>query len=236
MISLLKTTRKYAGDFVSLFYPATCAACGAVLPGREQVLCAWCMHSLPETGYHLGKKNPVEELFYGRMQVERAMALLFFNKESKYNRLLYQLKYQGQKETGIFLGRLLGSRIKEAEADTFDSIIPIPLHKAKFRRRGYNQSAVIAKGISEVLNKPVNEKVLFRKVFTSTQTRKGRFDRWRNVEGIFESRNNSEVENKHVLLVDDVVTTGATLEAAGSCLLKISGTRLSVATIAYSNN
>ncbi len=236
MIPLLKTARKYTGDFISLFYPATCAACGAILPGRKQVLCTWCMHSLPETGYHRGESNPVEELFYGRILVEHATALLFFNKESKYNRLLYQLKYQGRKEIGTFLGKLLGSRIKEGKFDTIDIIIPIPLHKAKFRRRGFNQSAIIAEGISDILNKPVAGKVLYRKIFTATQTRKGRYDRWKNVVGIFESRNTHEIENKHILLVDDVVTTGATLEAAGSCLLKIPGIRLSVATAAYASN
>jgi ComF family protein len=193
------------------------------------------MHSLPETGYHLGKTNPVDELFYGRIPVERAMSLLFFNKESKYRRILHKLKYQGHRDIGIFLGRLIGSRLKESDFRPLpDIIVPVPLHKAKLRRRGFNQSAVIAEGISEILGIPVREDILIRKTFTSTQTRKGRYDRWKNVEGIFSCSKARNIENTHILLVDDVVTTGATLEAAGSCLLSIPGTKLSVATAAYS--
>lgn len=236
MIPVLTSVSKYTGDFISLFYPTTCATCGAILPGHDHVLCTWCMHSLPETGFHEGNSNPVEKLFYGRITVQHATALLFYNKKSKYNRLLHQLKYQGRKEIGTFLGKLLGSRLKATAFESVDIIIPIPLHRAKFRRRGFNQSAIIANGISDILGKPANENILYRKIFTSTQTRKSRFDRWENVEGIFECRNTDEIKNKHILLIDDVVTTGATLEAAGSCLLKVPGTKLSVATAAYSDN
>lgn len=193
------------------------------------------MHSLPETGYQLGKRSLVEEMFYGRLPVKGAMALLFFDKGSKYRRLLYELKYHNRKENGIFLGKLIGSRIKESDYDGIDIIIPIPLHKAKLRKRGFNQSAVIANGIASILNIPVIEEVLFRKKFSATQTRKGRYERWKNVESIFSFRNTHLIENKHILLVDDVITTGATLEAAGSCLLKIPGTTLSVATAAYAS-
>ena len=192
------------------------------------------MHSLPETGYHFGEKNPVEELFYGRIPVEHAMALLFFDKGSRYRRLIYQLKYQERKENGIFLGKLIGSRIRNSHFGTIDCIIPVPLHKAKLRRRGFNQSAIISQGISRILGIPVIENVLCRRSFTATQTRKGRYERWKNVEGIFECRNSCSIVNKRILLVDDVVTTGATLEAAGSCLLGIEGTRLVIATAAYS--
>lgn len=237
MIPIVKSASRYAQSFISLLYPDTCAACGVILPGSKQILCTWCMHSLPETGYHQGNSNPVEELFYGRIAVERAMALLFFNKQSKYRRLIHQLKYQGRKEIGIFLGKLIGSRIKESDFKQIpEVIIPVPLHKVKLRRRGFNQSALIAKGISEILNIPVREDVLIRKSFTSTQTRKGRYERWQNVEGIFNCINPEIIENKHILLVDDVVTTGATLEAAGSCLTKVTGTKLTIAAAAYSTN
>jgi ComF family protein len=192
------------------------------------------MHSLPETGYHIGERNPVEELFYGRIPVEHAMALLFFNKGSRYRRLIYQLKYQERKENGIFLGKLIGSRLQDSHFGTIDCIIPVPLHRTKLRRRGYNQSAIISQGISQVLNVPVIENALYRRSFTATQTRKGRYERWKNVEGIFECRNPDLIKNKRILLVDDVVTTGATLEAAGSCLLEIEGVRLLLSAAAYS--
>jgi len=194
------------------------------------------MHSLPETGYCIGEKNPVAELFYGRLNIEGAMALLFFDKGSKYRQLLYQLKYRDRREVGSFLGKLIGSRIQKSGFNSFDMIIPVPLHKAKFRRRGYNQSTIIANGISDILKKPVNEGILIRKIYTPTQTRRGRYDRWKNVEGIFDCSNTQLLENKHVLLVDDVVTTGSTMEAAGSCLLKIPGLKLSVTAAAYSSN
>ena len=234
MIPLPKFAGNYIGGFISLIYPNTCAVCGKILPGNKQVLCTWCMHSLPETGYHRVGRNPVEELFYGRLPADHAMALLFFDRGSKYRRLIYQLKYQDRKENGVFLGKLIGSRLKESGFDFIDIIIPVPLHKAKFRRRGFNQSSVIAHGISGILNKPLIEDILFRNTYTATQTRKGRYERWKNVEGIFECRNSEKVEHKHILLIDDVVTTGATLEAAGSALLKIPGVRLSIATAAYS--
>lgn len=163
------------------------------------------------------------------------MSLLFFDKGSKYRKIIYQLKYQGKTEAGIFLGKLMGSRILEGIAKDIDYIIPVPLHKSKLRRRGFNQSAILARGVAQVLEIPVLENALVRKHFSTTQTRKSRFERWQNVEGIFECATGQSLENKHILLIDDVVTTGATLEAAGACILKIQGTTLSLATAAYTN-
>jgi ComF family protein len=229
----LRNLIKYFSDFVALFFPKTCLICESAISGNEKVLCTTCRTSLPETGFHLRGKNPVEELFYGRLLIEKAMSLLFFDRGSKYRRLLYQLKYKGRKEAGIFLGQLLGSRLKESNMLPVDIIVPVPLHPARLRRRGFNQSQIIAEGIASVLNTPVSDKALVRSKYTLTQTRKGRFERWQNVEGIFRCPDPKKVESKHVLLVDDVVTTGSTLEAAGSALLKFEGVRLSVATAAY---
>jgi len=228
----LAATGKYLDGFVSLFYPKTCITCGNVLAGREGTLCVACMSSLPETGYHNEGRNPVEELFYGRLQTEKVMALLFFDKGSRYRKLLYQLKYHDKPEIGIFLGRLIGSRLSETFTD-YDLVIPIPLHKTRLRKRGYNQSALIAQGIAEILHIPVREDLLIRKIFNPTQTRKGRYQRWENVEGIFDCPETRPLENKHVLLVDDVITTGSTLEAAGSCMVNIPGIRISIAAVAY---
>lgn len=225
--------KKYINSFIYLFYPRICVTCGSTLQGNENIICAWCMHSLPETGFHLSHNNPVMELFYGRIKLTRALSLLFFDKGSKYRQLIYQLKYKGRKEAGIFLGKMIGSRINESDIDKIGLIVPVPLHKSKLRRRGFNQSAVLAEGISLVLKVPVLPDALIRKVITSTQTRKGRFERWENVEGIFECKHPDRLEGKHVLLIDDVVTTGATLEAAAIPLLKIKGTHVSIATAAY---
>jgi len=177
--------------------------------------------------------NPVEELFQGRLAVEKATSLLFFDRGSRYRRLLHQLKYHGRKEAGMFLGRLIGSRLVESNLPPIDMIVPVPLHPSRMRRRGFNQSEVIASGIAEILDKPVNSKVLRRVKNTATQTRKGRFERWKNVEGIFHCPDPGKVESKHILLVDDVVTTGSTLEAAGSALLNCGNVKISVATAAY---
>ncbi|MBN1950848.1 MAG: ComF family protein [Bacteroidales bacterium] len=228
--------KNIAADFVSLFYPKLCLACQSALQGNEHILCTSCMNSLPETSYFRDTQQPVMELFNGRLKLEHAGSLLFFEKGSKYRNLIYQLKYKGKKEAGIFLGKLMGARILESRSGSIDCIVPVPLHKSRLRRRGYNQSAILAAGISPMLNIPVVEDVLIRKKHTATQTRKGRFERWQNVEDRFECRKASTLENKHVLLVDDVVTTGATLEAAGSCLLAIPGLTLSVATAAYASS
>jgi ComF family protein len=232
----LKTVAKFFESFFSLFFPRICLTCQSVLSGNETVLCTSCRASLPETDYHLPGKNPVEELFYGRLKLEKALALLFFDKGSKYRKLLHQLKYKGRKEAGIFLGHLLGSRIKVSNMPQIDFILPVPLHPARLRRRGYNQSRIIAEGIAEVLNVPVNDKALKRIHYTSTQTRRGRYERWQNVEGIFNCPDPLLVESKHILLVDDVITTGSTLEAAGTPLLKCKNVRISVAAAAYASN
>jgi ComF family protein len=225
--------KKYLDSLIALFFPRICITCSASLTGNEKILCTACRISLPETGYHLPGNNPVEELFLGRMKVEKAVSLLFFDRGSKYRKLIHHLKYKGRKEAGVFLGELIGSRLLESDMKAVDLIVPVPLHPARLRRRGFNQSTIIAEGIASVLNKPLHEKALRRSKYTSTQTRRGRYERWKNVEGLFICPSSAAVENKHVLLVDDVVTTGSTLEAAGSELLKCDGVRLSIATAAY---
>jgi ComF family protein len=229
----VKRILSYFESLFSLFFPKVCLTCGSAISGQETIMCTACRLSLPETGYYLPGPNPVEELFYGRLDVQKATSLLFFDRGSRYRKLLHQLKYKGCTEAGIFLGRLIGSRLKENDLTTFDLIVPVPLHRARLRRRGFNQSQVIAEGIAEIIGKPVHGNVLQRNKHTSTQTRKGRFDRWKNVEDIFHCLDPVWVESKHILLVDDVVTTGSTLEAAGTALMKCRGVKISVATAAY---
>lgn len=227
--------QKYFKSFVSLLYPNVCLACNDSLVGNEKILCTACRHSLPETGYFKSTENPVSKLFWGRIPVMYATSLLFFEKGGKYQKLIHQLKYRGKKDVGKFLGNLLGSSLNNTNFDKTDVIVSVPLHKAKLRRRGFNQSDIIAQGISEITGKPLVKNVLVRKVDTKSQTLHKRYARWENVDGIFECRKPQLIRNKHVLLIDDVVTTGATLEAAGSALLKIEGVTLSIATTAYVN-
>jgi len=231
----LAIIQKHLESLVSLFYPRNCYTCNNNLTGNEAVLCTACRHSLPETGFHDSVHNPVEKLFWGRIPVVHATAFLFFEKTSKYQSLIHQLKYNGKKEVGIFLGNLLGTALKHTKFDETEVIVSVPLHKSKLRRRGFNQSDIIAGGISEITGKPHLTDVLRRKVNTKSQTSQTRYARWENVQGIFECCKPELIKNKHVLLIDDVVTTGATLEAAGNSILEVEGTCLSIATAAYVN-
>ncbi|MGD2034594.1 MAG: ComF family protein, partial [Bacteroidales bacterium] len=146
--------RKWVGDFTALFYPENCLACSDSLAGNEKVLCTSCRLGLPLTGFHNVPDNPVEKLFWGRIPVAHATAFLFFEKTTKYRSLIHQLKYNGRKEAGIFLGNLMGSVLRHSRFEEADVMTSVPLHKAKFRRRGYNQSDIIARGITEFTKKP----------------------------------------------------------------------------------
>ena len=151
--ALSDVLRRLPDDFLSLIFPPLCVTCNAPLSGNEKILCTSCRQLLPETNFHSSRDNPVAQIFWGRVNAVNATSLLFFDKGSKYTELLYQLKYNGRKDVGIFLGNLLGARLQEAAIDNFDVIIPVPLHPAKKRRRGYNQSELITQGIAEICNK-----------------------------------------------------------------------------------
>ncbi len=224
----------YFIDFVALVFPRICLGCGRSLLRFEKMLCLQCLYRLPETRYHMFEGNPVEQIFWGRIKIERAASFLFFNKGGLTQKLLHALKYKKRREAGLFLGEMYGQKLKETVpfCDA-DMIIPVPLHPRKKRKRGYNQSEVIAKGISKVLKIPVCNDILLRKRNSSTQTRKNRFQRWKNVETIFSAKEQGFLQDKHILLVDDVVTTGATLEACIRSINTNPGAKVSILTIAY---
>lgn len=190
------------------------------------------MSNLPETGFWKQKDNPVEKLLWGRAKIEHASAFLFFEKGSSVQNIFHHFKYRGKKEIGYLLGRMYASKLKDSFFSEIDLIIPVPLHKKKLRKRGYNQSLIISQGLSEILEKPVNNTTLSRKKFTSTQTKKSRYDRWLNVKDIFSVENESLLENKHILLVDDIITTGATTESLIHTLTEIPGIKISVVALA----
>lgn len=219
-------------DLIALFYPHLCAGCQTPLTKNEKVLCLDCKTSLPRTDYHRFKENPVQKLFWGRVMVESATSLLYFNKGGKVQHMLHQLKYKGNTEVGTLLGKELGSSIKNSELfKGVDAVMAVPLHPKKEKIRGYNQAQLIADGVAETLQiKSGNQ--LKRKEFTSTQTKKSRYDRWQNVETVFNLTNPESLKDKHVLLIDDVVTTGATMEACIAELLRVPGIKVSVATLA----
>ncbi|NQX40346.1 comF family protein [Pedobacter steynii] len=224
----------YFNDFLSLLFPNLCSGCGTSLYRGESQLCSKCLYNLPYTDHHLHEENKVAKQFWGRIPCHAAMAMLFFRKGGRVQQIIHHLKYSNQPELGIKLGKLLGERLLLAPAyQHIDLIIPVPLHKKRERQRGYNQSAGIAEGIAEVLQIPMSKVHLLRKSSTDSQTRKGRSLRFENMSKAFEVRNGEALKDKHILLVDDVMTTGATLEACGLELLKCGINKVSFATLAF---
>ena len=199
----------------------------------EETVCLSCLYLLPKTHYENNPENPLAQTYWGQVDFHAVTAEYFFSKTGKVQHLLHQLKYQGNKDAGYFLGQQLGESIRNAEPfQGIDYLVPIPLHPKKEHLRGYNQSFVIAQGVEEKTGIPINKGVLIRKVYTSTQTRKSREERWDNVKEIFDVIDAEVFVSKHVLLIDDVLTTGATLMAAGSTLLKVPDIIVSAAAVA----
>lgn len=226
--------RLWISDIIRLFFPNVCYACGEALMEQEEVVCLDCHFKLPRTGFHTHQENMISQIFWGRVQIHSATSFLFFNKGGNVQRLMHALKYKGHKNVGVYLGKLFGQALKESELfNGADMIVPVPLHPKKQYRRGFNQSEVIAKGMQESLDIPVSADNLVRLSYTSSQTKKARYNRWENVKGVFKVNDESAFEGKHLLLIDDVLTTGATMEACVAPLLKIPDTKVSVATLAY---
>lgn len=205
-------------DLAGFVFPRTCECCGRLLGEQEKVLCIWCRFEIPRTNFHLDPENRLIKMFWGRSKIRQAAGFFHYVRGSYYARLLQKLKYQGRKEIGIELGRLYGLDLAGSEFQQQNLIVPVPLHPSRERKRGYNQSLLIAKGLSETLGIPVETSLLRRTSRTSTQTRRGRFDRFINMEGRFEAVSLETCPKKSLLLVDDVITTGATIEACGICL------------------
>ncbi len=220
-------------DFLSLIYPKICCACNKTLYKHEDCICMQCRVHLPRTKFEHESQNFVEKLFWGKLNIEAATAHYFYHKNSTIQQLLYQLKYRNTPAIGSALGQFIGDDLKtNPRFKHLDMIIPIPLHKKKLKKRGYNQALLIAEGLGEKMNIEVNKDILYRSINTSTQTKKTAFDRWKNVHSIFDIQNPNQLENKHVLIVDDVITTGSTLQAAAFECLQIPNVKVSVATAA----
>ena len=226
----------YIDDVIELLYPSKCITCSQRLSAHEVYLCAKCWVDLPVSRFQAEPDNKVAQLFWGRVNIENAVSWFHYRKGSRYQNLIHYIKYKGLKELGQEAGKRFGRVL--AESGMFSDIgilVPVPLHKMKEKKRGYNQSEWIASGVALALQIPVVSNNLFRQIFTPTQTRKNRFERWQNVDGIFGLKNHAEFEGRHILLIDDVVTTGSTLEACAWELLKIKDVKVSIATLAFAD-
>lgn len=230
MITLLKDIKE---GLSHLFFPHICRCCHYPLSKSAQHICFRCKHDLPFTGFEAQPGNPVEKIFYGRLHIEEASSCLFFNTGSISQQLIHQIKYHNEPELAVELGRIMGHKLLGTNRfKNIDAIIPLPLSRSRERKRGYNQAEKLATGISEIIQSPVLKNVVTRPRATSTQTNKTRTERWDNMKGMFSLTSNQSMHNAHILLVDDVITTGATLEACAETLSG-NGAKISIATLAF---
>lgn len=233
---IFKTVRNLADDLFSLFFPNLCLGCGQPLIKGEEVICSICHFHLPKTYFHNDTENQLNRVFWGRVNIEAVAAYLYFHKGSSVQSLLHQLKYKSRPEIAVKIGKWYGLELRQADIfSNAELVIPVPLHPRKYRRRGYNQSEAFAEGLAAVIKAELETGCLYRKVDSKTQTRKARYNRWENVENIFGVKNPERIRGRHILLVDDVITTGATLEACAQALLEVPGVKVSIATIAYAS-
>lgn len=214
-------------------YPHICNGCGTDVLSKDSTLCLRCINNLPETGFEIQPDNPIEKKFWGRLPVQYGMAQYYFTPQSLLQQLMHQLKYSGEQQLGRQLGRLMGESLINANWSFIDALVPLPLFPEKEKLRGYNQATVLCEGIAEKMHIPILHNAIIRPAATETQTRKNRVERWQNMEGRFRLRQPELIEHKHILLIDDVITTGATLEACGAELLKANDVQLSIASLAY---
>ena len=231
----MQSLKNIFNDTLHLFYPHICTGCGSDLLEEHNMLCLHCIGNLPHTNFEQQTNNPIEKIFWGRVSLIAAHSEFYFSKESLIQQLIHQLKYKGNIAIGLYLGELMGKNLlASGRFNNIDALIPLPLYPDKERKRGYNQAAIICDGISAVINVPVIKNNVIRQRYTDTQTKKHRIERWQNVEGSFIIKDEEKLIGKNLLLVDDVVTTGATLEACGSVITAVESVKLSIATLAHS--
>ncbi|MFD1094735.1 ComF family protein [Salegentibacter chungangensis] len=220
-------------DLLNLLYPKTCNCCNGELTKNEEVICTSCLHELPLTNFHQDNVNPAKKVFYGRLQIENATALLYFRKKGMVQELIHNLKYRGNKEIGVYLGKWLGAELSQIEAyKDIQAVLPVPLHRKKLRSRGFNQVEGFARELAKSLDAEYMDDVLLKHSATSTQTLKNRISRWGVIEETFVIEQPEKLRHKHILLADDLITTGATLEACGTKLQEAGGVKISLAAMA----
>lgn len=221
-------------DFMDLVYPNLCIGCRGGLGPNEVVLCVQCRINLPITNHHLDQESPLLLKFRGQIRIAYALAYLYFTKEGIAQKLIHQIKYKGQKEAGEVIGRWYGEELKTTYPllNEADFLVGVPLHKSRLQQRGYNQADWIGRGVAEGLDKLYRDDVLKRNRFSASQTRKNRLERYKNVDQVFSVINPDEVIGKHIVIVDDVLTTGATIETCAEALIQAGCKTVGVLTIA----
>lgn len=230
----MQQLKALAADLFQLLFPNLCNGCAQQLMKSERLLCLNCRFDLPYTDFHLFPDNPVAKQLWGRIPCAHATAMLHFRKGSRVQQILHNLKYKGKPELGVLLGELLAETILQSPSPwTTDMIIPVPLHKKRERSRGYNQSLCIAEGLATGLKLPIRKDVLIKGSSTSSQTKKGRFSRYENLKSAFQVKDAAKISGKNILLVDDVITTGATIEACFTALKMANIATFSVAAVAF---
>ena len=221
-------------NVLHLFFPKTCITCNTQLLTLEKLVCTQCRHDLPIICYKDAKDNKIKNAFLGRIPIEKASSFLFYRKEGKTKKIIHSLKYKGNQEVGSFIGQWFGSILKESnEFNDIDHIVPVPLHKKKLKQRGYNQLTTFGENLSKQLNSNYTSGVLIKTSASKTQTFKQRFERFSNSDTKFNIVDLNIFRNKHILLIDDVITTGATLEACCKELLRVENIKISIVTMAY---
>lgn len=249
------TFSQYLKSLLDFLYPRTCKVCGRMLLLKEEHICLYCLKDIPLTYFWDWRENPAEKMLWGRTYIQRVIPLYFYVRESPYSELVHRIKYKGDIALAQYLGVMLGNYLKNATSlpsEEIECIVPVPLHPFKKWKRGYNQAEEISKGIALALwkesycdtrnTKATKKKMLSERIvanairrvkFTKTQTKVGVESKWKNMEGAFRLKDFKSLENKHILLVDDVLTTGATVEACYEELKKIKNIKVTVATLAY---
>lgn len=224
-------------SLINLFFPKVCAGCKSFIGANEYVVCTVCRHELPLTNHHLNSENEAFKKFYGRLPVENVSAFLYFHKKGMVQKMIHNLKYKGHEEIGTLLGEWYADDLKNSDfVKNVDAIIPVPLHKKRLKERGYNQITNFGLALSKSFEIPLNDTILMRKVYSKTQSKKNLLGRIDGIETVFDVAFEEKDANKHYLLIDDVLTTGATLEACSKALLKIPGTRISIVCIAMAHS
>jgi ComF family protein len=224
-------------SIINLFFPKVCSGCNSFLLTNENVICTVCRHDMPLTNHHLNPENDAFKKFYGRIPVIHTSALSYFHKKGIVQELIHNLKYKGHEEIGTILGEWYAEDLKTIDLlQSVDEIIPVPLHHRKLRERGYNQVTAFGKALSSGLNIDYNDSILVRNVYSKTQSKKNLLGRTEGIETIFDVSFTKNDHNKHFLLIDDVITTGSTLEACSRALLKIPGAKISIVCMAMAQS
>lgn len=225
---------KWISDLLDIIFPRRCCVCGELLSSQEQDICLNCIYALPKVEPHVSAE--IEKIFWGKIDIERAASFIYYHKGSPYNNIIHALKYKGRPWTGMLFAGMAAAELNEKGFfDGIDAIIPVPLSRKKRRKRGYNQCDYIADGISQATGIPVLKDIVERNISNETQTDKSRDERWENVKGIFTLKKPELLEGKHILLVDDILTTGATLASCASAIQACCNCRTSIFTLGYTS-